>query len=74
MPLKQIKVHSNSLPWITKEIRIAMNQRYKALKKARDLDLLLWDDYRRLKNRVSAMMKKAKADFWSDVELQCTCS
>ena len=33
-PLKQIKVRSNSLPWITKEIRITMNQRYKTLKRA----------------------------------------
>ena len=32
--IKQIKVPSNSLPWITKEIRITMNQRYKTLKRA----------------------------------------
>ena len=52
-PLKQIKVPSNSLSWITKEIRITMNQRYKTLKGARQLnDPLLWDDYRRLKNKV----------------------
>jgi len=31
-----IKVGSNSLPWTTNEIRIAMNQRYKALKRARE--------------------------------------
>ena len=64
-PLKQIKVRSNNLPWITKEIRTTMNQRYKtlALKRARQLnDPLLWDDYRRLRNKVSTMTKKAKAD------------
>ena len=62
-PLKQIKIRSNSLPWITKEIRITMNQRYKTLKRARQLnDPLLWDDYRRLRNKVSTMTKKAKAD------------
>ena len=44
--IKQIKVPSNSLPWITKEIRITMNQRYKTLKRTRQLnDRLLWDDY-----------------------------
>ena len=63
-PLKQIKVRSNSLPWITKEIRITMNQRYKTLKRARQLnDPLLWDDYSRLRNKVSTMTKKAKADY-----------
>ena len=61
-PLKQIKVRSNSLPWITKEIRITMNQRYKTLKRARQLnDPLLWDDYRRLRNKVSTMTKKSQS-------------
>ena len=67
-PLKQIKVRSNSLPWITKEIRITMNQRYKTLKRARQLnDPLLWDAYIRLRNKVSTMMKKAKADYYSNL-------
>ena len=60
--IKQIKVPSNSLPWITKEIRITMNQRYKTLKRARQLnDPLLWDDYRRLRNKVSTMTKKSQS-------------
>ena len=37
-PFKQIKVRSNSLPWITKEIRTTMNHRYKALKKTLQLN------------------------------------
>ena len=36
-----------------------MNQRYKTLKRARQLnDPLLYDDYRRLRNKVSTMTKK----------------
>ena len=35
---KQIKIRIDSLPWITKEIRMIMNQRYKALKKAREVN------------------------------------
>ena len=67
-PFKQIKVRSNSLPWITKEIRTTMNHRYKALKKTRQLNNpLLWDDYRRLRNKVSPMTKKAKADYYSNL-------
>ena len=67
-PPKQIKVRSNSLPWITKELRITMNQRYKTQKRVRQLnDPLLWDDYRRLRKRVSTMTKKAKADYYSNL-------
>ena len=66
--LKQIKERSNSLPWMTKEIRITMNQRYMALKRARQLnDSLLWDNYKRLRNKVSIMTKKAKADYYSNL-------
>ena len=63
-----MKVRSNSLPWITKEIRITMIQRYKTLKRARQLnDPLLWDDYRRLRNKVSTMTKMPKADHYSNL-------
>ena len=45
-----------------------MNQRYKTLKRARKLnDPLLWDDYRRLRNKVSTMTKEAKADYYSNL-------
>ena len=67
-PLKQIKVCSNSLPWITKEIRITRNQKYNTLKRARQLnDPLLWDNYKRLRNKVSTMTNKAKADYYSNL-------
>ena len=67
-PLKQIKLRNNSLPWITKEIRITMNQRYKTLKRARQLnDPPLWDNYKRLRNKVSTMTKKAKADYYPNL-------
>lgn len=35
---KQIKISIDGLPWITKEIRMIMKQRYKVLKKARKLN------------------------------------
>ena len=42
-----------------------MNQRYKTLKRARQLnDPLLCDDYKRLRNKVSTTTKKAKADYY----------
>ena len=56
-----LKVSSNSLPWITKEVRISMNQRYKTLKRAHQLNNpLLRDDYRRLRNKVSTMTRKSQ--------------
>ena len=45
-----------------------MNQRYKTLKRARQLnDPLLWDDYRRLRNKLSTVTKKAKSDYNSNL-------
>ena len=45
-----------------------MNHRYKALKKARQLnDPLIWDDYRRLGNKVSTMTRKATANYYSNL-------
>lgn len=67
-PLKQTKVRSDSLPWITKDIRITTNQRYKALKKTRALnDPILWEDYRSLRNKVSTVTTKAKAEYYSNL-------
>ena len=45
-----------------------MNQRYKTLKKARNLnDPLLWEEYRSLRNKVSTMTKMAKAEYYSNL-------
>ena len=45
-----------------------MNQRYKALKKAREVnDPRLWEDYRSLRNKVSTMTKRAKAEYYSNL-------
>lgn len=42
-----------------------MNYRYKVLKKVCELnDLLIWDDYRRFRNKVLIMMKKVKVDYY----------
>ena len=38
------------------------------LKRARQLnDPLLWDNYKRLRNKVSTMTKKAQADYYSNL-------
>ena len=45
-----------------------MNQRYKTLKQARNLnDPLLWEEYRSLRNKVSTMTKMAKAEYYSNL-------
>lgn len=45
-----------------------MNQRYKALNKAREVnDPRLWEDYRSLRNKVSTMTKRAKAEYYSNL-------
>ena len=46
-----------------------MNQRYKTLKRARQLnDPQPWDDYRRLRNKLPIMTKKARANLFDEVK------
>ena len=46
-----------------------MNQRYKTLERARQLnDPQPWDDYRRLRNKLSIMTKKARANLFDEVK------
>lgn len=44
-----------------------MNQRYKALNKGEVNDPRLWKDYRSLRNKVSTMTKRAKAEYYSNL-------
>ena len=49
-PFRETKVRSHTLPWITKDIRMLINQRYKTLRRARkENNLNLWDQYKQLR-------------------------
>ena len=54
-----------SLPWISPQIRHKMNLRYKSYKKAkRSDDAVLWSEYRKIKNKITSEVRRAKANYY----------
>ena len=65
-PWKEIKVRVSSAPWITNDIRLAMNRRYKLFKAAvASKSAKLWSDYKRARNKVTSDLRRAKALYFS---------
>ena len=65
-PCKEVKIRSQSLPWITPQIRHVMNQRYKILLIARRTNKEeLWTRYRELRNKVTSEVRKAKCKYYT---------
>ena len=60
-----VKVRDRSLPWMNKEIRKAMNRRYKYLREAHvnSGNNELWCRYKQQRNKVKAMLRKAEAAY-----------
>ena len=60
------KLRSQSLPWVSGALRHKMNRRYKALKKAKKKpnNEELWIKYRRLRNEVTADLRRAKSHYF----------
>ena len=63
---RKIKVRSNNQPWITGEIRHALNERYNLLKKARktERNSVAWAAYKRMKNYCTNLIRLTKANYW----------
>ena len=65
IPTRQVKFRKRSLPWITRDIRKLMNQKYKALKKFRKTkETDDWNSYKTLRSRVRKEIRKAEANHW----------
>ena len=62
------KVRAKSLPWITRDIKKIMNQRYKALLRwqREKENMQLKEDYKKLRNKVNLTVRKAEATYWKD--------
>ena len=63
---RNVRVRSESLPWVDGNIRKLMNQRYKLLRSCDGTDKTsgTWSEYRKVKNKVNKLMKKAEARYW----------
>ena len=65
-PWKQVKVKAPSAPWITNDIRLAMNRRYKLFKASvTSKSTKLWSDYKKVRNKVTSDLRRAKALYFS---------
>ena len=65
IPTRQVKFRKRSLPWVTRDIRKLINQRYKALEKFRKTkETDDWNSYKTLRSRVRKEIRKAEANHW----------
>ena len=66
------RIQKNACPWITDEIIDFMKKRNNVLLAAakREEDSVLWDAYKRLKNRVNHLMKERRKEYYSNLILQ----
>ena len=61
IPNKIIKVKPSSLPWITTNIKRLIRKRKRLFRKARQSnDLLIWQKFRRLRNKTTSMIRLSK--------------
>ena len=67
-PFKDVKVRSMSAPWINNTIRHNMNRRFKLFKEAnRTKDPSKWAAYKKLRNEITADIRRAKAKHFKDL-------
>ena len=67
-PFKDVKVRSMSTPWINNTIRHKMNGRFKFFKEAnRTKDPSKWAAYKKLRNEITADIRRAKAKHFKDL-------
>jgi len=66
IPQRRVKIRSDSLPWMNSHIRKTLNKRYRTLKCAKESGSKdLWDEYKKLRNEVTKLLRDAEANYWS---------
>ena len=72
---RRAKIRVDSLPWIDSQIRKMMNYRYKLLRKCDGTPRTSneWNEYRRVKNEVRKLLRKAEARYWREQFSEVTC-
>ena len=68
-PKRKVKLRRQSLPWMSGALRHKMNKRYKALQKAKKErnNEGLWKEYRKLRNEVTAELRRAKSTYFAEL-------
>ena len=66
--LREVKLRSISLPWISLQIRHKMNLRYKLyLNAKRSDDEVLWSNYRKIRNEITQEVRMAKSNYYKNL-------
>ena len=65
---RKVKVRAESHPWMNSDIRKQMNHRYKLLVLAQKTNKgsLQWTLYKQARNKCTALLRKAKSDYWKN--------
>ena len=65
---RKAKICKDSLPWVDGQMRKLMNKRYKLLKQCDGTEKTSaqWTEYRKVKNKVTKMMRQAESKYWHD--------
>ena len=65
---RKVKIRTNSLCWMNTEIRKVLNQRFKLFMQAKNApkDSPKWRDYKRMRNRCTSLIRKAKSEYWKN--------
>ena len=68
VPYKEVKIRSQSAPWITNEIRYKRNKRFKVFKEAISTKRAdKWSEYKKIRNEVISDIRKAKASYFNNM-------
>ena len=74
-PWKEVKIRSKSLPWMNNTIRLKINRRFKLFKKAIKTKCTEdWNNYKNSRNQITSELRKAKADYFSNMFGEVTTS
>ncbi|KAI8513881.1 hypothetical protein Bbelb_082050 [Branchiostoma belcheri] len=72
-PIRKFTFRSNASPWLTPDIKELMEMRNEAKREAKTTGLESdWAVYRKLRNRVVSVCRKAKTQFYRDTFEECT--
>ena len=67
-PWKEVKIKSQAPPWITSDIRLKMNRRFKLFKLAVSSKCpIKWSEYKKVRNDVTRSIRQAKTSYFTDL-------
>ena len=68
IPIRKVKIRSNSLPWMSSSLRKEMNKRYKLLTLAQNTPKGSneWSTYKKQRNLCTKLLRTAELTYWKD--------